>query len=54
MTGSALQVLYDFGRGRAVGCAPNSGLFRDQSGNLYGTTLHGGANGRGTIFKYRP
>jgi len=28
------------------------GLVRDSSGNLYGDTLDGGANGGGTLFKY--
>jgi len=31
-----------------------SGLIFDQSGNLYGTTVKGGANGFGTVFKLIP
>jgi uncharacterized repeat protein (TIGR03803 family) len=44
--------LYKF-RARAGGRYP-SGLIFDQSGNLYGTTVLGGANGLGTVFKLTP
>jgi uncharacterized repeat protein (TIGR03803 family) len=54
LSGPALQVLYDFGKKKAAGCSPANSLFRDSSGRLYGTTLGGGANGRGTIFRYDP
>lgn len=30
---------------------PRAGLVRDPSGNLFGTTLQGGANGQGTVFE---
>ena len=33
------------------GSLPRGGLIQDSNGNLYGTTLGGGANNRGTIFK---
>ncbi len=33
------------------GRAPIGPLLRDKSGNLYGTTVTGGANGHGTVFK---
>jgi len=39
-----------FGSGTAVGSAPN-GLVVDASGNVYGMTSSGGANGWGTIFE---
>lgn len=45
-------VLYNF-PGGAAGEAPQ-GLIFDASGNLYGTTQSGGANGFGTIFKVSP
>ena len=34
--------------------APISILIFDTAGNLYGTTLDGGANGFGTVFKMTP
>jgi uncharacterized repeat protein (TIGR03803 family) len=49
-------VLYNF-TGKADGAIPNSGLFRDATGNLYGTTETGGdltcnnGAGCGTVFK---
>jgi uncharacterized repeat protein (TIGR03803 family) len=47
-------VLYDFA-GNKDGATPlYGGLFRDSSGNLYGTTSVGGAAGNGTIFKVNP
>jgi len=36
------------------GSSPAAGLFPDSVGNLYGTTLHGGAYGYGTVFKLDP
>ncbi len=33
------------------GSYPNAGVFRDSSGNLYGTTYSGGTLGFGTVFK---
>jgi uncharacterized repeat protein (TIGR03803 family) len=33
---------------------PYAGLTQDADGNLYGTTLDGGANGLGTVFKLTP
>jgi len=46
-------VLYSFSGGRDGG-QPNAGLVMDKAGNLYGTTVGGGANGHGTIFKVTP
>jgi uncharacterized repeat protein (TIGR03803 family) len=43
-------VLYTFSGG-TDGSQPLSGLFRDSSGNLYGTTYSGGASGAGVVFK---
>ena len=43
-------VLYSF-TGQADGGQPNASLIRDAAGNLYGTTIGGGASGHGTVFK---
>jgi uncharacterized repeat protein (TIGR03803 family) len=43
-------VLYAF-TGSPDGSTPYAGLVRDAAGNLYGTTLSGGTNGAGTVFK---
>src|SRR5436190_2003791 len=43
-------VLYSF-TGGSDGAYPLAGLIADASGNLYGTTYLGGANGYGTVFK---
>ena len=49
-----LQILHSFCR-RRDGANPNGGLVRDKAGNLYGTTISGGAipgsGGDGTIFE---
>ena len=36
------------------GAFPTGRLVRDGAGNLYGTTIYGGANGAGTVFKLDP
>jgi len=46
-------VLYSFAGG-ADGQNPGAGLIFDSSGNLYGTTLNGGAYGGGTAFELSP
>ena len=43
-------VLHAF-RGGVDGSRPMGGLVRDTEGNLYGTTVAGGSNGLGTIFR---
>ncbi len=43
-------VLHNFSRFGVDG-QPNGDLVVDQSGNIYGTALHGGANNGGTIFR---
>jgi uncharacterized repeat protein (TIGR03803 family) len=51
LTGAGKKtVLYSFAGG-TDGSAPQAGLTRDPSGNLYGTTTAGGAYGNGTAFK---
>jgi uncharacterized repeat protein (TIGR03803 family) len=46
-------VIYSFCAqpGCADGYHPQAGLVMDASGNLYGTTYGGGANGKGTVFR---
>lgn len=45
-----LTVLHNFAGG-ADGLAPRSEMILDGTGNLYGTTVYGGANNDGTIYK---
>ena len=45
--------LHDF-TGGADGSYPISGVVRDASGNLYGGTLEGGADGAGVLFEITP
>ncbi len=46
-----LTVLHSFGTGSTDGAFPESELIRDNKGSLYGTTVFGGANNLGTVFK---
>ena len=46
-------ILYSFAGGND-GAFPNAGLVFDQNGNLYGTTLHFGGFGDGTVFRLSP
>ncbi len=47
-------ILHSFtGKGKS-GQDPWSGLVMDAEGNLYGTTMYGGAYGEGTVFKVTP
>ncbi len=46
-------VLYSF-TGGSDGEFPEGSLIMDQQGNLYGTTIYGGAHGEGTVFKLNP
>jgi uncharacterized repeat protein (TIGR03803 family) len=54
--GSNFAVLYSFCSQPDCGdgTLPQAGLFRDSSGNLYGTTANGGASGNGVVFKLAP
>jgi len=47
-------VLYTFTGGSSDGANPNGGLVLDSSGNIYGTTSHGGTADFGTVFKLDP
>ena len=54
MTSSGTEtILHTFG-GSPDGAFPRGGVVFDTSGNLYGTTLSGGRNGVGTVFKLTP
>ena len=44
-------LLYDFTWSGGDGAAPYAGLFLDGVGNLFGTTVWGGAHGYGTVFE---
>jgi uncharacterized repeat protein (TIGR03803 family) len=44
-------ILHSFSGLPSDGAYPQAGLIADASGNLYGTTSHGGENGNGTVFK---
>jgi uncharacterized repeat protein (TIGR03803 family) len=50
----AETVLYSFTGGSGDGAGPSAGLIADRAGNLYGTTLFGGASNFGTVFKLSP
>jgi uncharacterized repeat protein (TIGR03803 family) len=47
------KVLYSF-TGFPDGFGPEAGLIIDSEGNLYGTTLAGGSNNAGSVFKLEP
>ena len=49
-TSANYNVLYNF-TGGADGNDPQAGVVLDALGNLYGTTLSGGASGLGVVFK---
>jgi uncharacterized repeat protein (TIGR03803 family) len=44
-------ILHSFGSSATDGQTPRAGVIMDNAGNLYGTTLMGGANQIGTVFK---
>jgi uncharacterized repeat protein (TIGR03803 family) len=46
-------VLYPF-TGGSNGAHPIANLIQDAAGNLYGTTVHGGASGVGVVFSLDP
>ena len=48
-----LKTLYAF-RGQPDGSFPYGALLFDRSGNIYGTTYYGGANGIGAVYKLTP
>jgi uncharacterized repeat protein (TIGR03803 family) len=52
-TAGVETVLYSFA-GNQDGANPASGLVRDSTGNLYGTTAYGGSYSTGTVFELSP
>lgn len=48
------KILYSFNSNGIGGDYPESGLTIDPAGNLYGTTVSGGAYGAGTVFEITP
>ena len=48
------KVLWSFGATSTDGVGPQAGLIFDSDGNLYGTTLNGGANHAGIVFELSP
>jgi uncharacterized repeat protein (TIGR03803 family) len=48
------KILYTFKGGPGDGNYPYGSLFMDKKGNLYGTTVAGGADNDGTVFKLAP
>ena len=52
-TNGVLNSLYSFTPVND-GDIPNAGLVQGSDGNFYGTTLYGGTNGSGTVFKITP
>jgi len=46
-----LSVLYAFNGGPNDGAAPAAAVLKGSDGNLYGTTIAGGANSQGTVFR---
>jgi uncharacterized repeat protein (TIGR03803 family) len=48
------KVLHQFGARASDGVQPRAGLVFDTAGNLYGTTVHGGSYGYGTVFELTP
>jgi len=56
LSGGVEQVLYAF-QGQSDGQEPNGAVILDKSGNIYGTTYHGGGDSKGrpgTVFKVTP
>ena len=52
-SGWTQNILYLFQNG-SDGAYAEGGVIRDQAGNLYGTTLEGGAGGGGTVWELSP
>jgi uncharacterized repeat protein (TIGR03803 family) len=47
------KVVHSFGNG-TDGLSPRANVIVDKAGNLYGTTIYGGANSLGTVFEVSP
>lgn len=48
------SVIYSFQSGNTDGQSPSGGVAVDKSGNVYGTTVTGGAHGSGIVFELSP
>jgi uncharacterized repeat protein (TIGR03803 family) len=48
------KILHEFGNGNGDGTYPYASLAFDAAGNLYGTTVAGGASSDGTVFELTP
>ncbi len=48
------KMLYSFGSQSGDGHSPEAGLVFDKKGNIYGTTIAGGADDAGTVFEVIP
>ncbi len=53
LTGGGISIVYAFTNSPG-GAEPYGGLVQGSDGNFYGTTLEGGNDGYGTIFRLRP
>src|ERR1017187_7783020 len=47
-------VLHSFNLDGSDGYSPNSGVIFDSSGNLFGTTVYGGADNAGAVYELTP
>jgi len=54
VSAQTLKVLHNFDVAAGDGNIPYSGLIKDPAGNLYGTTLEGGAHSFGTVYRLSP
>lgn len=54
VTPTGAETVYNFGSQSGDGLNPYAGLVLDKKGNFYGTTVNGGTNGQGTVFKLTP
>jgi uncharacterized repeat protein (TIGR03803 family) len=54
VSAQTLKVLHNFDVTAGDGNIPYSGLIKDFAGNLYGTTLEGGAHNFGTVYRLSP
>lgn len=51
--GTGFQLLHSFSSAPSDGSRPRASLVLDGKGNLFGTTLYGGSQGLGTVFRLR-
>jgi uncharacterized repeat protein (TIGR03803 family) len=51
LSGTTFKIMYAFAGAPTDGASPYATLLRDSKGNLYGTTVAGGANDAGAVFE---